>query len=42
MLLGRAAIGKMMAMKSAAMGEETTTARKEKATVTGTQTVRAL
>ena len=38
----RAAIGKTMAMKSAAMGEETTTAGKEKATVTLTLTVRAL
>ena len=42
MLLDRAIIGKMMAMKSAAMGEETTTAGKEKATVTLTLTVRAL
>ena len=42
MLLGRAAIGKMMAMISAAMGEETATARKEKATVIQTLTVRAL
>jgi len=41
-LLGRATIGKMMAMKSAAMVEETATAEKEKATVTLTLTVRAL
>ena len=38
MLLGRAAIGKMMAMKSAAMVEETATAEKEKVTVTETVT----
>ena len=42
MLLGRATIGRMMAMKSAAMGEETTTAGKEKATVTLILTVRGL
>ena len=38
----RAAIGATMAMKSAAMGEETATAKKEKVTVTMTLTVRAL
>ena len=38
----RAAIGKTMAMKSAAMGEETVTAKKEKVTVTMTLIVRAL
>ena len=42
MLLGRATIGRIMAMKSAAMVEETATAEKEKATVTLTLTVRAL
>ena len=42
MLLGRATIGRIMAMKSAAMVEETETAEKEKVTVTLTLTVRAL
>ena len=38
----RTAIGVTRAMKSAAMGEETATAKKEKATVTLIQIVRAL
>ena len=38
----RAAIGVMVAMKSAVMGEEAMTAKKEKPTVTRTLTVRAL
>ena len=42
MLLGRATIGRIVAMKSAAMVEETATAEKEKVTATMTQTVRAL
>ena len=41
-LMERTAIGVTRATKSAAMGEETVTAKEEKVTVTGTPTVQAL